>query len=576
MGNAQTIVDHVEYTPFGAVQSESATQGFADRYFNGLIWNYTTGLLHERDRDSNPSTARFLQQDPLGLKGDINLYRDVGNDPANFSDPTGDQRATIGGPGDMPAGDAGGSSQRGAGLSTVDRLAGFFASLGTSLPNPAERVRNNIDASPNGGRVNRRQFYEEIQAWSDAQIAARIAELQGRPEFAPQLDLNRPNMGLMQQEGYLSSMEPTAAGVMLQELRNEQARRRQRAAAALYHEGDMHNPARDLPYPSTPAPDGVATYIPVINMFPALQHAWENGDMFAGAMAVFNGVNDAAFVSAVGRYLVRRGLGLLGEAGTSISRWLGWCFPAGTLVHTNTGLRPIEEVATGDSVWAFDLVTGKWRVCKVLETFCRHYQGRKVAVTASGETVEATYRHPFWVLRGEALETRPRLEHLQEPPAGCTTPGRWVDAGDLRVGDELLLRSGQVSVVERLTVAAFEGPVYNFDVEDIHCFAVGREGALVHNSNGPERAIQPVFDPRLNGGRGGWRDPVSGQITRAPAQGAGAGSQALDQVDSIARAQQRLRDGSDTTGRRIIDSTEGSRQTLRNQLNRPFDPSDWD
>jgi RHS repeat-associated protein len=94
MGNNQTIADHVEYTTFGT-PSESATQGFADRYFNGQVWDGTTGLLHQEARDSDPNTGRFLQQDPLGLRGDINLYRNVGNDPANFSDLTGEQRAHL-------------------------------------------------------------------------------------------------------------------------------------------------------------------------------------------------------------------------------------------------------------------------------------------------------------------------------------------------------------------------------------------------------------------------------------------------------------------------------------------------
>lgn len=117
--------------------------------------------------------------------------------------------------------------------------------------------------------------------------------------------------------------------------------------------------------------------------------------------------------------------------------------------------------------------------------------GTTVFVTAAGQTVEATYRHPFWVVRGEALAERPRLDHLAEVPEGATTAGRWVDAADLRIGDELLLRDGRVVAVEALRHTPFEGTVYNLAVEELACYAVGRNGVLVHNTNGAEGAAAP-------------------------------------------------------------------------------------
>jgi hypothetical protein len=100
--------------------------------------------------------------------------------------------------------------------------------------------------------------------------------------------------------------------------------------------------------------------------------------------------------------------------------------------------------------------------------------------------VEATFRHPFWVVRGEALADRPRLRHLPPVPAGSTTPGRWVDAGDVRVGDEVLLRDVRVLPVEAIRHTPFAREVYNFEVEGLHCYAVGPAGLLVHNANGDE------------------------------------------------------------------------------------------
>ena len=160
------------------------------------------------------------------------------------------------------------------------------------------------------------------------------------------------------------------------------------------------------------------------------------------------------------------------------------CFPAGTPVSTVDGLRPIETIKRDDKVWAYDLTASQWRPCRVMQTFTTRYRGRSVLVTVAGETIEATYRHPFFVTRGKHLDSRPRMEHLAEVPANATTPGRWVDAGDLRVGDELMLLGGRTRPVTRLQTARYEEAVYNFEVENLHCYAVGHTSVLVHNSNG--------------------------------------------------------------------------------------------
>ena len=107
-------------------------------------------------------------------------------------------------------------------------------------------------------------------------------------------------------------------------------------------------------------------------------------------------------------------------------------------------------------------------------------------MTVAGETIDSTSRHPYFVVRGENLEDRPTLEHLARVPDGATTPGRWVDAADLRVGDELLLRDGRIEPIEHSRVYPFFDKVYNFEVDDLHCYAVGCSGILVHNNSGEQ------------------------------------------------------------------------------------------
>jgi hypothetical protein len=168
-----------------------------------------------------------------------------------------------------------------------------------------------------------------------------------------------------------------------------------------------------------------------------------------------------------------------------------YCFPKGTLVDTAAGKRPIEEIHPDEFVWAFDHTTRNWRLCRVLQVFCQIYSGRSVRLKVAGETIEATYLHPFWVVRGEYLSERPSRSHLPGVPKSAILEGRWVDAGDLVEGDLVFLRDGRIVPVESLTVSPFHDSVYNLDVDELHCYGIGINGILVHNSNGEEIARGP-------------------------------------------------------------------------------------
>jgi RHS repeat-associated protein len=84
------VQDHVVYDSFGNIVTETHS-GNGDRFkFAGLQYDSTAAQYFAHARWYGPAVGRFNGQDPLGFSaGDVSLYRYVGNDPPDATDPTG-------------------------------------------------------------------------------------------------------------------------------------------------------------------------------------------------------------------------------------------------------------------------------------------------------------------------------------------------------------------------------------------------------------------------------------------------------------------------------------------------------
>lgn len=85
------ISDRFKYAPFGRMESSVAKTSQSLK-FMGREFDAPTGLYYVRARWYDPSLARFISSDPIGLEGGINTYAYVGNDPMNALDPSGLQQ----------------------------------------------------------------------------------------------------------------------------------------------------------------------------------------------------------------------------------------------------------------------------------------------------------------------------------------------------------------------------------------------------------------------------------------------------------------------------------------------------
>jgi RHS repeat-associated protein len=57
--------------------------------YTGREFDSESGLYYYRARNYDPVSGRFLQSDPVGFSGGLNLYQYVGSNPTNMVDPTG-------------------------------------------------------------------------------------------------------------------------------------------------------------------------------------------------------------------------------------------------------------------------------------------------------------------------------------------------------------------------------------------------------------------------------------------------------------------------------------------------------
>ncbi len=117
-------------------------------------------------------------------------------------------------------------------------------------------------------------------------------------------------------------------------------------------------------------------------------------------------------------------------------------FPAGTLVLTEEGLKPIEEIKIGDKVLSMDENTETTSYQFVTDLIQSEQPYRLIEITLdSGKSIEATAEHPFYI-KGKG----------------------WNPASTLKVGQVLVLHNGTTVVVEEVDTSVRRETVYNLTV----------------------------------------------------------------------------------------------------------------
>ncbi|MCI5196832.1 MAG: RHS repeat-associated core domain-containing protein, partial [Candidatus Electrothrix sp. AW5] len=94
-GNVDGLIDDAEamvagyvYTPFGRLLTKTGSLDQPFR-FSTKAFDEQNGLAYYGYRFYSPGVGRWINRDPIGEAGGINLYGFVGNGPVNWIDPNG-------------------------------------------------------------------------------------------------------------------------------------------------------------------------------------------------------------------------------------------------------------------------------------------------------------------------------------------------------------------------------------------------------------------------------------------------------------------------------------------------------
>jgi Pretoxin HINT domain/Domain of unknown function (DUF4280) len=132
------------------------------------------------------------------------------------------------------------------------------------------------------------------------------------------------------------------------------------------------------------------------------------------------------------------------------------CFTGETLIHTKQGFKQIKDIITGDEVFSYNEKKQEVSLQRVTGLFEEDVD-QIIEISTADEIIRTTPGHPFFVNR------------------------QFKDAEQIQIGEHIFSKDGLNIKVISLNYISEKIKVYNFEVEQNHCYFVGKQGLLVLN-----------------------------------------------------------------------------------------------
>ena len=431
------VVDRRTFDSFGRVLDET-NPSVSFRYgYTGRELDLESGLYYYRARYYDPEVGRFISVDPLGFgAGDTNLYRYVGNNSTNATDPSGLWSL-------QETWNSGVSAVKQTWNNGVNAVQQTWNNGVRTVVDGATSFRNTVTSNAQAG----------LEYWTGVAVAGQNEGnifkqavgtgfgLLSSLATEDNIDKTVETLGSAFGGGLVSRGAQAIAGL-------------QRTKNIVSAIGSTRVAQAVTPYVTAATPWATGTVKSVMAFIggfqggPQLRQAWtgegENGRQLSTAERWVTGITGVATIASTF-------LGLRNPPETQ-------CFVAGTEIQTLDGTKNIEDIHVGDWVLSDDPTTpGEIEYKQVLNTFVKQATSL-VDVYIDGEKITTTEEHPFWV-----------------PDVG------WVAAKDLHAGSLLQTKYESWLDVDKVVKHSDTATVYNFEVEGFHTYFVSDLGLLVHN-----------------------------------------------------------------------------------------------
>ena len=432
------VVDQRTFDSFGRVLSET-NPSVSFRYgYTGRERDLESGLDYYRARYYDSNVGRFISVDPMGFgAGDTNLYRYVGNNSTNATDPTGEWA--------LPSW---------SDITQPFKVAGDY--WGNAIANGATSFRNTVTSNAQTGL----EYWAglAVQGQNEGGIIGGTKQILGTgfgllSSLATEdnIDKTTETLAFAFGGGLIAAGGEAVAGLKVTQ-----------TFAKFIAATSWVKAATPFVKAATPFVTGtVKSGLALAGGYQGggqIRQAWtgegEDGRQLSTAERWVAGITGVATIGAT----------FLGLKPTQ-------CFVAGTEIQTINGTKNIDDIHVGDWVLSDDPNTvGEIEYKQVLQTFVKDTTNL-VDIYIDGEKITTTEEHPFWV-----------------PDVG------WVAAKDLHA--ESLLQTKYESWLDVDKVERHSGltTVYNFEVQGFHTYFVSDLGLLVHNTCVGNAARKKVMD----------------------------------------------------------------------------------
>lgn len=162
----------------------------------------------------------------------------------------------------------------------------------------------------------------------------------------------------------------------------------------------------------------------------------------------------------------------IGRKANEVPSVKGACssFSGDTLVWTETGAKPIQHIAVGENVWAFDEKNDASTLKPVIHVFNGSHDHRyEITLLNTGNsrlsTVTASADHPIFV-----------------------EDKGWIPASELSAGQKILALDRSEVIVSNNVRVPIGFSSFNLDVSEFDNFYVGEFGILAHNDDKAEKS----------------------------------------------------------------------------------------